>query len=77
MSEHILDQNAVINDSAERSEKGDARANGENVSIVTLGKNTLGFLKGKLYAFFNFLVDVSEEINKVRAENERYSRMRW
>jgi len=68
MSEHILDQHAVSNDK---------HSNGESVSIVTLSKNTGSFLKRKLKAFFNFLVEVSEEINKARAESARYSRMRW
>ncbi len=64
MSEHVLNQS-------------DAQTTGENVSIVPLSTNTVGFIKRKAIAFFNFLVKVSEEINKARAEQARYSRMRW
>lgn len=64
MSEHVLNQS-------------DAQTTGENVSIVPLSTNTVGFIKRKAIAFSNFLVKVSEEINKARAEQARYSRMRW
>lgn len=77
MSEHILNQNSRLNDSMERAIMDKALNNGETVSIANLSRNTFKFLKQKAVAFFTFLVDLSEEINKVRAESERYSRQRW
>lgn len=77
MSEHILNQDSRLNDSMERKIMNQALSNGETVSIVTLSTNTFKFLKQKLVGFFNFLVDVAEEVHRVRAESERYSRTRW
>lgn len=70
MSEHILEQSSCINDSVKRNK-------GETVSTASLSKNTFKFLKRKLQAAFNFMVELAEEVNKVRAESERYSRTRW
>lgn len=77
MSEHILNQDGRLNDSMERSIMDKTLSNGEAVSIVTLSTNTFKFLKQKFGVFFNFLIELAEEINKVRAESERYSRSRW
>ena len=77
MSEHILNQESRLNDSMERTIMNKALSNGETVSIVTLSKNTFKFLKHSLSAVFTFMVELAEEINKVRAESERYSRTRW
>ena len=75
MSEHVLKQNSSLNDSIERTNSVDS---GETVSIGSLSKDILKFLKQKSVASFNFLVELAEEINKVRAESERYySRTRW
>ena len=75
MSEHVLKQNSNLNDSIERTNSVDS---GETVSIGSLSKDILKFLKQKSVASFNFLVELAEEINKVRAESERYySRTRW
>lgn len=77
MSEHVLNQNSRLNDSMERAIMDKALNNGETVSIVSLSKNALKLFKQKSIAFFNFMVELAEEINKVRAESERYSRTRW
>lgn len=77
MSEHVLKQDTRLNDSMERSIMNSALSNGETVSIVTLGKNILTFIKQKSLAIFNFLAELSDEIYEVRAEAERYSRTRW
>lgn len=77
MSEHVLNQNSRLNDSMERAIMDKALNNGETVSIVSLSKNVLKFFKQKSIAFFEFMVELAEEINKVRAESERYSRTRW
>lgn len=77
MSEHILNPSSRLNDSMERAIMDRTLSNGETVSIVTLSTNTFKFLKQKSHAFFDFMVALAEEINKVRAESERYSRTRW
>ena len=77
MSEHILNQNSGLNDSMERAVMDKALNNGETVSIANLSMNTFKFLKHTLSAAFTFMVELAEEINKVRAESERYSRTRW
>lgn len=77
MSEHVLNQNSRLNDSMERTIMDKALSNGETVSIVSLSKNVLKFFKQKTIAFFTFMVELAEEINKVRAESERYSSTRW
>lgn len=77
MSEHVLNQNSRLNDSMERAIMDKALNNGETVSIVSLSKNVLRFFKQKSIAFFGFMVELAEEINKVREESERYSRTRW
>lgn len=65
MSEHVLNQDL------------ENSSTGNTVSIGSLSTNILKFFKQKSIAFFNFLVELAEEINKVRAESERYSRTRW
>lgn len=77
MSEHILSQDARLNDSLERSIMDKALSNGEAVSIVTLSKNTFTFLKHKLVAFGAFMVELSEELNEARAKSEKFSRSHW
>ncbi len=77
MSELILDQKARLSDSKERAIMDKALTNGETVSIVTLSTNTFKFLKQKISAAFTFMVEVAEEVHKLRLESARYSRTRW
>lgn len=77
MSEHILSQDARLNDSLERSITDKALSNGEAVSFVTLSKNTFTFLKRNLVAFGTFMAELSEELNEARAKSEKFSRSHW
>lgn len=71
MSEHILDN------PSERIVVNKASTAGESVSTVTARTNILTTLKHKIVAAARFMVELSEEVNRVRAEATKYSRTRW
>lgn len=74
MSEHILDQKSALSGSVQQPEK--VQAKGENVSTGTPA-NIFKFLMRKLEAGFMFLVEIGEEVHKLRLENQQYDRTRW
>lgn len=77
MSDLSLQQHSRMSDSLERELMRNELNKGEAISIVTVGKNALAFVKKVIVAVSNYMMEVTRSMDAARAKDARFSRSQW
>ena len=77
MSHFTLAQSTRLNDTMEQSLLHNACTSAGTPAIGAGVKRVFTTLRHGAAAFFNFMVDASEALNRARSQSEKYTRSYW